>query len=531
MRKKKVILSCILLSILASGAFAAVESKKNSLKSAVSDTWAVIGAPTLQATEMPTSTLSCINASAERVNIGGSPRFSMNFDTAASSEDISRTFNIGAGGSGAIPGVLVGANASFASKIKNNDYTYNLTYLSTSSVAKAEFIPSYGNSNLSADGLSVLASGKDAFFQTCGDSFVSSMDAGALLAVNVAIKFKSKQDMLSFMESASLTLNAESAANVSLNNLIDYTESHLATNAMISISALQNGGTPEKLAEVLTGSGVTTCTSGDSKSCATLISNIVDYANGLGAQIRDKDNNLITKNLYYYNPVLSSYASLGIDVPKPSLLSSAAVNAQLKVADELNDLQAKIDFLNNYNTSTLQTQTLSDVKSYVAAQTLVLNNRVNFIKSKVVDCFNAQAETCPAIVEQIENTFKNSTSAYNFDESKYKKLKNNSWSYVLNGDLTYLIPVSFANTFVTETSNSKTNNKVVQGYTSEENGVSYISEFDIPYKTTLGGEGTYKCLPATGDSKFANTRRFSCSSKKLFSKKIDLQFTKSEDLL
>jgi len=103
---------------------------------------------------------------------------------------------------------------------------------------------------------------------------------------------------------------------------------------------------------------------------------------------------------------------------------------------------------------------------------------------------------------------------------------NNSWSYIVGGNLTYLVPISFANTFATHTTDSKTNNKIVQAYQAEENGVSYISRFDIPYKGLFGVVKTYKCLPASGDNKFANTRTFTCKNGL---NSVDIQFTKQTD--
>ncbi len=536
MKNKKLILTCTSLSILTSTAFASQSARTQamtySLQGAANENWALLGVPTLYATEMPTSSTICVNTIGN-TSLGTSPQVSLNFSTTASDLSISHALNLGAGGSGNISKIAtVGANSLFAASIEDTDYSYNLTYLYTYST-KASVKTGYGISNLNSDGQAALTAGNAAFFQTCGDSFVSNLDAGVVLAVNVGIKFKSKQDKLAFIESAFANLNIKESAskestNISLNNLISVSKNYLNKNAIITVSAIQNGGTPEKLNQIFGDSSlINSCNSGDLTKCATLITNSVDYAKDIDKQIRDQNTGiLIEKNLYYFNPVLTSYSSIGISVPAPNLLSTEAVNAQAKIYDELTTSQARIEFLNHFKSDSLPIQ--PDIKSYIAAQTKSLNNRINFIKSKAIDCFNAQAETCPAIVAQIENTFRNSTSTYSFDKAKYGQL-NSSWYYVLNGNLTHLVPISFSNSFATRTTDNLTNNKIVQAYSSMENGVSYINQFVIPFKFLGVFDAKYTCLLASGENKFADTRNFICNDGGLIT--FNMQFTKTDSPL
>jgi hypothetical protein len=526
MKKKKLILTCTLLGLFTGGVFASqslkTQSKGKSFQGAVSENWAVLGAPVLSATGLPTSSTICMNTSDNNIVLGGNPTLSLNFSTAASSSEVSRVLNLSADGTGKILGVVAGANAAFAAGIEDTDYTYNLTYLYTYS-EKAALTTTQGDSNLSSAGQAALAAGADKFFQTCGDSFVSTMDAGAVLAVNVGIKFNSKTDKLKFLESANLTANKNESTNITLNNSISVVASSIKDSGVITVSAIQKGGTPDKLAEIFAGADLTSCTAGNTTNCANLIAKVNTYATTVKAQVTDNSGKLIKDNLYYFTPSVIPYAKVGISVAEPKGLSDAAVSAQGKISDALTTSQSGIDFLNHYKSNSLPVQ--PDLSSYIAAQIQVLTNRINYIKSKAIDCFNAQAETCPAIVANIETTFKKSSSTYNFDKNKYGQL-NSSWYYVLGGNLTYLVPVSFVNTFATYTTDSKTNNRVVQAYSAEENGVSYISEFDIPYTGVLGVVKTYKCLPASGDNKFANSRTFTCKNG-LSSENV--QFTKKTD--
>ena len=527
MEKKKLLLTGMLLSILTSAVFAnssaAFVVKDKGLQSGVNDDWAVLGAPTLYATEMPTSSTICMNT--ESYNIGNSPQAGLNFSSTASNEQVSRSLNLGLSVTGLdLYGFTLGAGASFAASTKNTDYTYNFTYLYTYST-KADLTTTFGNENLSSSGQKALTAGESAFFQTCGDSFVSNLDAGAVVAVNVSITFKTKEQAAEFSSSASVGYGL-----VNIVPALSAKGSKISSDAAITVSALQNGGTPNKLTDIFgkTPEGsynVNACSVASPAACQALVDSIITYSSTLGSQVKDA-NGMILSNLFYFSPVITPYSSVGVTVPTPKPLSTAALNAQTEIFDELNLSKSRIEFLSHYKGDSLPIQ--PDLNSYIKSQTKTLNARVSYINLKAADCFNAYAETCPTIVAQIKNTFKNSKTTYNFDKAKYVQL-NNSWYYTLNNNLTYLVPVSFVNVYATYTNDKKTNNKTAQAYTATENGVSYINQFVIPYTGVLGGSRTYKCLPAANDNKFADTRTFTCNDG-LFTN-IDLQFTKSANPL
>ncbi|MBX9890497.1 MAG: hypothetical protein K2X94_04470, partial [Amoebophilaceae bacterium] len=414
MNKKK-LLSATLLSVLASAVFASSSlgtvAKDKGLQSVVNDDWAVLGAPTLEATGMPTSSTICMNTA--NVTIGNSPQAGMSFNSTASTLQISRSLNLGLGFDGLqLYGITVGANASFASTTKDTDYTYNYTYLYTYST-KANMTTTYGNENLSTSGKNALAVSEAAFFQTCGDSFVSNLDAGAVIAVNVSITFKTREQANAFKGSVS--------AGVSLINIIPSLKvsgSTITKDAVITVSALQNGGTPENLNNIFgknpeTGSyNISACGVDSPAACQTLINSIISYSTTLGSQVKNADG-MIVSNLFYSNPVLTSYSSVGVTVPAPKPLSSSAINAQNEVFEELNLSTNRIAFLSHYKGDSLPVQ--PDLNSYIRSQTKTLQARVDYINSKAVNCFNSYAETCPVIAEQMRNTFNNSKSTYNFD--------------------------------------------------------------------------------------------------------------------
>ena len=529
MEKKKLLLTIALLSVLASPIFASSNAKtpvKNkSLQSSVSDNWAVLGAPTLYATRMPTSSLICMNT--QDSTIGTSPQAGFNFTSQANNSAISASLNLGLSAESVEVFTFFNgsANASFVATTKNTAYTLNFVYLYTYSTDAKLSPATYGNANLSSSGQSALAAGQAAFFTSCGDSFVSNLNAGVVLAVNVGVNFKSKLDTYNFQESASLS-------GASLPTILQSIEAELknqGSTATISVSALQNGGTPESMQNIFinpeTGNFNTMfCNSESVQNCQVIIDGINRYALGLPSQVQN-DSGMIYNNLYFFNPVLNSYSSLGITVPSPQPLSDAVQTAQNTILEQLTIYKNRIAALNTYQQNSLPI--LPDVKSFIASQVKNLNSRVSYINSKAEDCFNAYADTCPAIVTQISNTFKSSPTIYGFDKVKYGYLFDESWYYTRDGHtLNYLVPVSFAGIFANYSTDKKGNldktSKTSQAFYSEENGVKYVNQFVI-----RSGLFTYKCLPSANDSKFSSTRNFTCKGGLLGLDSFDAQFVKS----
>ena len=250
MKKKNLLLTGTLLSILTSSVLATpstkIPAKNKSLQSSVSDNWAVLGAPTLYATKMPTSSMICMDTT--NSSIGTSPQAGFTFSSQATNAALSASLNLGLSAESLEVFTFFNgsANSSFVASTKNTAYTLNFVYLYTYST-DAKLTPlKYGNENLSTAGQSALAAGQSAFFTSCGDSFVSNLNAGVVLAVNVGVNFKSKLDTYKFQESASLS-------GASLPTVLQSIQAELnntGSTATISVSALQNGGTPESLQNI-----------------------------------------------------------------------------------------------------------------------------------------------------------------------------------------------------------------------------------------------------------------------------------------
>lgn len=526
MKKNNALLLAGLCCGLIANVSAAPETKK--LSSYVSTNWAVLGAPTLYATRMPTSNMMCLNTN--NSTIGNSPQVGFDFSHSASSLEVSRALNLSLGLNGLqVYGITLGITPSFGTTSKNGKYTFNYTYLYSYST-QATFTPIYGNGNLSTNGAAALNAGQAAFFKTCGDSYVSNLNAGAVLAVNVSITFQTKEQADEYGLSASVGL----ANLASIVPAIKYTQSSISTNAIITVSATQNGGTPESLSAVLgmtpdsNGSYLSECGVSNTTACQNIINSIVAYSSNLASQVKDT-NGMILPNLYYFNPVINSYATIGITVPEPKPLSASAQAAQNEIFEQVNLYENRIAFLEHYTTNSLPLS--PDVKNYIANQKKRLHSRVNYINQNAANCFNANAETCPTIVAEFKTRIKAVPSAYGFDSKEYAYL-NHAWQYMYNGKVTFIVPVSFKHAYATLAGGYP--NKaglLATTYSATENNIEYVSQFNIPDKDFLIFPGYNACFPAENDNKLSLGRNFTCSDGPFSLIKFNMQFNNVENPL
>ncbi len=510
----------LLLSVYLLIGFNYIYADNVNLKSyIVNDNWAKLGIPTFDATKMPVSPIICVNNS--NVTLGNTPQATINFDQTTSSSVISRSLNLGLGVSGIQVYGIKGFNVAFSNAITNTDYAYNFTYLYIYSTQATINSTTYGDSNLSMSGKNALNAGAEAFFASCGDSYINSLDAGVVLAVNINVRFQTKQQAREFGAKISL---GNSLVNIIPS--IGLAESKLLASSIISISALQNGGTASELNRIFginpeTGKyTVSECRLNDTNSCTATVNSIINYAATLRQQI-ESQGNLIESRLYYFNPVLVSYASIGIPVSRPKLLSTAAINAQNSIFEEVNLTNNRIEFLKSYASMPIPLK--PDLKSYINQQLKTLNSRLEYIKNTAVGCFSSDAEQCPLILEQIRNTLKSSPISYGFDEKKYNILQD-AWYYTYDTNFGYLLPVSLNNIYVIYKAPPYKAKKIAVAYSKIESGQTYINRIDLDSGFISAFGNPYTCLPSALDNKFSDIRNFVC--KNFLSPNFRVQITK-----
>ncbi len=110
----------------------------------------------------------------------------------------------------------------------------------------------------------------------CGNEFVNQIDLGATLMATLKVDFASEEDKREFNANADIRIGlGESRAEID-GNLRDLSES-VRSQTQITIQALQLGGVPEELFQILPDESVV-CNLMDLTPCLSLFENIMTYA-------------------------------------------------------------------------------------------------------------------------------------------------------------------------------------------------------------------------------------------------------------
>ena len=353
---------------------------------------------------MPKQTNCFINArDAENIkisNVAGT----VNFDRAIAKEELSSLLNVSAGAEISYSMFSASANASYLKETTDTRYSDNFTYIQTyAGDANYDIPDKYGNELLNNIGRGALTQGK--FGQVCGDSFILSSKAGALLTTTVSINFNTAADKTAFDTSfkggvtgiASITAAFKQAVN------------NKKVAATLTVRALQNGGDPAKLAQIfgkpLEGKGyaVSTCGPDDLDSCSQIINGIISYAQDEFGKKLDIQN---PNTIYYFSPTVAKYSDFGIGFDMNKLTEETKSSIKFLNKQYTHDLENKLyltKYLLNIAGNPLYQEYISP--SLTGDVKLLLNKIEPLlqISSEALDnCYNINANTtCSDFVNRV----------------------------------------------------------------------------------------------------------------------------------
>lgn len=340
------------------------------------------------------------------------------------------------------------AAAQFANSSKSDQYHTNILYLfkyaGTASFKNGSL--KQGDEALTPVAQSFVHSNQIRFREMCGDSYVEQMDAGGVLAVRLTLSFNSHADKEK--------LRTELGADFGLGNIageIKKAAENKHVHVGFSLSAIQLGGEPQKLNELF-GSHSSTgnypfIDCGDiqghnNDACNKMITSIIDYSQTINQQLTTADNKLKLDNLYYTNPVVSNYKTLGIVVgaPDPSNEVFQAMHDLTKNYDKtLYDYTFVNHYLTtNYLNSKLDVATknsLTTARKLLAAQ---LNNVYLSPVYGVLNCYKGYvSDKCIEIKSHVDAGLKNyaldDTALTLMDYLEKTSYSANLYSYIDNG--------------------------------------------------------------------------------------------------
>ncbi len=364
-------------------------------------------------THTGTSGQTCLANASNQDNIYiGYPSASVSLNSQQSMNELQQALNVDVSGPYGGDRFSTSMAAQFANSSKNTSYTANFLYLSQYA-SKAVFKDgSLGN------GLDALTPSAAALAQTsptdfrsiCGNEFVEQMDAGAVLGVRLTLKFNSHLDQESFLAQMNATTGLSS-----ISEEIKQAAANSNVAVEVSLSAIQQGGQPEKLSAVFAEAGSsssypsTQCVvegSADTTTCDTTINNLIAYSQTLDEQLTNSDGSLKLDALYYTNPAFTPYSNLGISTQGAADPSAEVLGAMEQLVNDYDQAVYNHDFSSHYVTNlsgkldTATTQNLNDTSQK-------LNNQINNVYLvpvyDVIDCYKGYVTSqCLTIRDNVE---------------------------------------------------------------------------------------------------------------------------------
>lgn len=281
--------------------------------------WVTLGVPTYKDAEFPVSPSKCVDTNPAKIFLNN-PEGQINMSNIATKQQLSTSFGFGYGIGASWDIFSASAGANYLHETIDNAYTQNFSYLQTVT-GTANLNTGYGvNGVLNETGKAALADGVTAFQRTCGDSFISSAAAGVVLSVNIQVVFNSSADKQKFTAAIGGGVKGIAEINAAFTKARDKTK----VSANIIVSAIQMGGNPEDLAKIFNKKQkgeyyVSTCNMDNLNDCGQIINGTLDYAQGLGAQIKTPSGAINLNKLYYGSPMLTEYSRVGVQIPTVKL--------------------------------------------------------------------------------------------------------------------------------------------------------------------------------------------------------------------
>lgn len=359
-----------------------------------------------------TSGQSCLAAASDPSNIYvANPQAMITFDQVQDLTALQHALGVDVSGKFGGDRFSMSMAAQFANSSKDNAYTTNIVYL-----YKYAGLASFKNGTLKQgdDALTPVAKSmvhtdQDKFRQMCGNSYIEQMDAGAVLGVRLTLSFNSHSDKEKFKSKFELKTGL-----VDIGASIKQAAENSNVHVGFSLSAIQLGGEPQKLNDIFGTKDPSgnypfincgSVSGSDAASCNHMTSEIINYAQTMKTQLSQADGSLNLNNLYYTNPVVSNYSTLGIIAGAPNP-SNEVLQAMQDLTQEYDKTSYDYTFVNHYLSALgnrLDTPTTVNLKDAASRLSNQLNNVYLSPAYNLVNCYKGYvSENCLTIKTNVE---------------------------------------------------------------------------------------------------------------------------------
>ncbi|BBN80222.1 hypothetical protein PA25_02070 [Pseudoalteromonas sp. A25] len=205
------------------------------------------------------------------------------------------------------PVVRVSAGASLAKEMASSTYSSSYTFSARSTPKKRLFLPQDSNIGytLSQAGEEIANKHQAKLQQLAGDEFVSAIEYGANIMVNLKIDYGSNKDKSEIGGYLDVDLYG---GVFNVGGQLKYLQDDTKSSVKITVRAIQNGGDPKQLLSIIP-NNIITCSLDNPKPCFDMFYEAVQYAKtGFGSQL----NSLSDYNVVRYYTTRYDSASLAL---------------------------------------------------------------------------------------------------------------------------------------------------------------------------------------------------------------------------
>lgn len=301
----------------------------------------------------------------------------------------------------------------------------------------------------------------------CGNHYVTGYDRGAMLLAAFNIHFATEQEKQTFQAHIGASFGGFASAAASISEIAK----QYNLSGTVNVKALQIGGTPNDLAQIMNnGESVTQCSITDMTACQKTAQDIVNYAaNNFSKQITVNNNQI--NGTYSPLPLdvasdTASIENLGI-TKLPTVITSGITEDRQALANMLDENEYYHHHLyalkNQYPVAWDQTSTtykdIASLESQAENNINIIEDNPQNVEDSAMQCYNSPI-LCPQITQAIESEVKPITlSELGFMSDSYNSIQYmydyfgyyyNGTTYVptkLSGSRPYVIsPISFSAT-------------------------------------------------------------------------------------
>lgn len=369
------------------------------------------------------------------------PKGHITLNNRVSDKQLKDELNLSVKGKGGWGTFSASASANFVRKTQDDRYSRNFTYLQDFGWSSDFDVSDFGEDNLTLVAQKSHKAGRDKFLNFCGDSYVNRAYAGALLAVNVKVEFASHKDQQDFDAKVGAGFSFGSFTSSIKGNKLNQ-----SMDATIVFEALQLGGNAAELSSLFQKSQdgdfyIAKCNFKDLDSCNKIITGILNYAQQLPSQVTDNQGNPIQERLFYYNPTITKYSDVGIDLSSPDL-SRDVIASQASLQSLVETTYQDLSFVKHYQKSAVAKYFDLEMANFLRNAEKALTLRYEYLLAYGENCYTTKnVMNCPSIVKEANDVF-GSIAEYKVDQSKLEYVKTGWYNMFQNGAIYLFAPIS-----------------------------------------------------------------------------------------